>query len=86
VHLYAPVWSGVPYRFAKPVSDYEQAFEKAIPTGDAPFFAANCILNYLYGQMEGKQTSGVTGPITFGEIGHQLLNQTLVQLKIHDLG
>ena len=44
-------------------------------------FSCNCILNYLYGGLEGKHTGSVYGPITFGEIAHLLLNQTLVQLK-----
>jgi len=48
-------------------------------------FACNCILNYLYGKLEGKKTGDITGPITFGEIAHQLLNQTMVRLYLHDM-
>ncbi|WP_340301592.1 DUF6976 family protein [Roseobacter sp. HKCCD5988] len=29
-------------------------------------YSCNCILNYLYGEMEGKSVSGFTGPMTFG--------------------
>ncbi|MGV8838548.1 DUF6976 family protein [Cellvibrio sp.] len=32
--------------------------------------------------MEGKKTRDLTGPITFGEVAYQLLNQTLVYLSI----
>jgi hypothetical protein len=86
VELFAPVFPGVDYRFAKPVADYEQAFGKIIATEDSdPDFACNCILNYLYGKLEGKRTGHVTGPITFGEIAHQLLNQTMVRLYLHDI-
>jgi hypothetical protein len=86
VRFYAPVFPGVKYRFAEPVPDYAAAFAKALPHGDDSLFSCNCILNYLYGGLEGKHTGSVYGPVTFGEIAHLLLNQTLVQLKIHDAG
>jgi hypothetical protein len=86
VDLYAPVFPGVDYHFAKSVEDYAGAFGKAIPTEeDKPAFACNCILNFLYGKLEGKTTGRITGPITFGEIAHLLLNQTMVQLHLRDL-
>ncbi len=86
VDLYAPVFPGVDYHFAKPVEDYAAAFSKAITAeDDEPAFACNCILNYLYGKLEGKTTGRITGPITFGEIAHLLLNQTMVQLYLRDL-
>src|SRR6266702_4870896 len=85
VHLYAPVFRGIKYYFAEPVGDYAQAFAAAIPNDDEqPIFSCNCILNYVYGKLEGHRTGQVTGPITFGEIAHQLLNQTMVQLKIRN--
>jgi len=85
VNLYAPVFHGIEYRIAAPVSDYARAFREAVgePHGDAAF-ACNCILNYMYGELEGKPIGHVTGPITFGEIAYQLLNQTLVCLSIVD--
>ena len=87
VDFYAPVFPGVDYHFAKPVGDYETAFAEQIAAADCHAdFACNCILNYLYGHLEGKRTGGITGPITFGEIAHQLLNQTLVQLHLRDIG
>jgi hypothetical protein len=86
VRFYAPVFPGVTYRFAEPVPDYAEAFAKALPKGDDSLFSCNCILNYLYGELEGKHTGEVFGPITFGEIAHLLLNQTLVQLKIQNIG
>jgi hypothetical protein len=85
VKFYAPVFPGVEYRLARPVPDYVAAFESAIRQhrGDAAF-SCGCILNYLYAELEGKRTS-FTGPVTFGEIAHQLLNQTLVRLLIQDV-
>ena len=86
VRFYAPVFPGVDYRFAKPVENYERAFAQAAAGDGSPDFACNCILNFLYGRLEGKKTGGITGPITFGEIAHQLLNQTLVKLYLRDVG
>jgi hypothetical protein len=83
VDFYAPVFPGQVYRIAAPVDDYVTAFQAAIPSGiDGLTFSCNCILNYLYSNLEGRRTEGVTGPITFGEIAYQLLNQTLVYLSI----
>jgi hypothetical protein len=83
VALYAPVFKGVQYRIAEPVPDYVASFSASMPPGSVnPAFACNCILNYLYAGLEGKKTGSVTGPITFGEIAYQLLNQTLAYLEI----
>jgi hypothetical protein len=85
-YLYAPVFPGVDYHFAKPVEDYASAFRKGIAAEEnKPVFACNCILNFLYGKLEGKTTGRITGPITFGEIAHLLLNQTMVQLHLRDI-
>ena len=82
VNFYAPVFKDMEYRFAKPVGDYVSEFTKMLPVGAAPAFACNCILNFLYSELEGKQTRSMEGPVTFGEIAYQLLNQTLVYLEI----
>jgi len=54
-----------------PVSpNYAKAFEShvaACNTSNAVFIC-NCILNYLYGELEGKRTGSFSGPITFREI------------------
>jgi hypothetical protein len=85
VALYAPAFSGIEYKLAAPVGDYVGEFESHLPAGGvAPTFSCNCILNFLYSELEGKRTGDVVGPITFGEIAYQLLNQTLVYLTIHD--
>jgi len=84
VSFYAPVFKGLEYRIAKPVDDYSKAFSEKLPKVDDLIFSCNCILNYLYGELEGKSV-GFSGPITFGEIGYQLLNQTLTYLVIDDM-
>jgi len=85
VDFYAPVFPGVSYRIAAPVADYVNGFLAALPKLDTSVtFSCNCILNFLYSNLEGKRTANITGPITFGEIGYQLLNQTLVYLTINE--
>jgi len=84
VVLYAPVFPGVDYRFAKPVENYAAAFRARLETQDSAgvAFSCNCILNFVFGELEGKAIGGVEGPVTFGEIAYQLLNQTLVAVRI----
>jgi hypothetical protein len=84
VNLYAPVFADVVYRFAKPVENYIDSFNKNLPKADSDkiAFSCNCILNYLYSELEGKKTGSITGPITFGEVAYQLMNQTLVYLTL----
>ncbi len=90
VKFYAPVFSGIRYKHARPVTDYVKVFndrlskECAIDSNRVAF-SCNCILNYLYSELEGKKTDPFTGPVTFGEIAYQLLNQTLVYLEIMDV-
>jgi len=46
-----------------------------------PVFTCNCILNYIYGELEGRQLPGPRGPMTFGEVAYQVLNQTMAYLQ-----
>uniref|UniRef100_UPI00165F4D51 DUF6976 family protein n=1 Tax=Teredinibacter waterburyi TaxID=1500538 RepID=UPI00165F4D51 len=87
VNLYAPVFSDVDYYFAKPVDNYVEEFNTALPAEDTDnvAFCCNCILNFLYSELEGKKTGKLTGPITFGEVGYQLLNQTMVYLTLESV-
>lgn len=84
VAMYAPTFAGIDYRFAKPVGNYAAAFKEKIAeqNADGLVLSCNCILNFLFGELEGKAIGGVAGPITFGEIAYQLLNQTMVVVRI----
>jgi len=84
VDFYAPVFAGKEYHFAHAVSNYEESFNEYLQEFKdiKPVFSCNCILNYLYGELEGKATPPFAGPVTFGEIAYQLLNQTLVYAEI----
>lgn len=86
VTLYAPVYPGVDYHFAQPLGDYAATFETRLSAweGAGTVWSCNCILNFLFGNLEGKSIGSSAGPVTFGEIAYQLLNQTLVRLRIVD--
>lgn len=85
VKFYAPVVAGVEYRLANALGSYSQAFAEGAGDAGAGQYSCNCILNYLYGELEGQRTGNFTGPVTFGEIAYILLNQTLVRLDISDV-
>jgi hypothetical protein len=90
VKFYAPVFTGIRYKHARPLADYRTAFQARVEeegsvAEERVIFSCNCILNYLYSELEGKKTEPFAGPVTFGEIAYQLLNQTLVFLEIHDI-
>ena len=87
VRFYAPVFAGVSYKHARPLHDYVQQFTAMLPLhlSKHPAFSCNCILNYLYSELEGKRMGKITGPATFGEVVYQLLNQTMAYLTITDI-
>jgi len=84
VHLYAPVFKGIKYRMAKTITNYVDLFNKRLAEhkDTKAEFSCNCILNFLYGELENKKIEAFAGPITFGEIAYQLVNQTLVYLTV----
>lgn len=82
VEFYAPVLRGTEYRFAESPGEYATAFAERVGTSSGNVASCNCILNYIYGDLEGKLTGGYVGPATFGEIAYILLNQTLVKLAL----
>jgi hypothetical protein len=85
VNLYAPVFPGIEYKIADPIQNYESDFSKELSKSTInPLVSCNCILNYLYANLEGKKTGHIVGPMTFGEIAYMLLNQTMVYLTIEN--
>lgn len=83
VTFYAPVFPDVDYHVAAPIDDYPAAFRAELDRkhSDDTIWSCNCILNFLFGDLEGRSVGGVAGPVTFGEIAYQLLNQTMVRLR-----
>jgi hypothetical protein len=87
VRLYAPVFEDVEYRLAEPIANLAEFFGKEFAARKLkPAFSCNCILNFLYAELEGKRTGDATGPITFGEIAYIQLNQTLVYVTFERKG
>lgn len=85
VRFYAPVVTGVDYKLAVPVTDYKTDLAAHIAEKPIePLFGCNCILNYLYGGLEGQTGIPIPGPATFGEVAYMLLNQTLVYLDVRN--
>lgn len=85
VRLYAPVVKGIEYKLSRPIHDYEKEFAEELARHNIkPAFTCNCILNFLYANLEGKKSGDIVGPITFGEIAYILLNQTMVYLAFQD--
>ena len=84
VSFFAPVFRNIDYRFAVDVGDYAEKFKTTIDAAGAkePVFSCNCILNFLHGNLGGKKIPPYSGPVTFGEVAYQLLNQTLVYCEI----
>ncbi|MDE0472290.1 MAG: hypothetical protein OXH57_10155 [Ekhidna sp.] len=81
--FYVPVSPDYKYQISKPLSDYEEKFEKKYKTIKKQIhFRCNCILNYLFAKLEGEKTGDVTGFITFGEIAYLILNQTMAYLTL----
>jgi hypothetical protein len=85
VYFYAPLSAGVRYHFAKTIDDYVHAFRTKLDDLANPdsIFACNCVLNFLYGELEDQDLGTLYGPVTFGEIAWQSINQTLVYLRVN---
>jgi hypothetical protein len=83
VEFYAPVFPALDYQIATRLSAEDALLQttRFLPD-NAITFSCNCILNFLYDELEGKPCGPLNGPMTFGEIGYQLLNQTQVYLSI----
>jgi hypothetical protein len=84
INFYAPVFSGVEYRHAKPVGNYIEQFIKSTSgaLGVQFIVSCNCLLNYVYSGFKSSEALYTSGPFTFGEIAYQLLNQTMIYLRI----
>lgn len=84
VLFYAPVFPGIQYKMSKKVGNYIEEFAAHINKlgVDTPVFCCNCIVNFFYGELEGKGAGSFCGPISFGEIAYQILNQTLVYVTV----
>ena len=85
VSFYGPVFTDTVYKFSLPIDNYIGRFNEKIESMTQQYqFSCNCILNYLYGNLRDAETKLFGGPVVFGEIGYNLLNQTLTNLVIDE--
>lgn len=88
VKFYTPLFRGISYRIAKPISDYRKAFLEKLPMIDrqSEICSFDCVLNYLllHG-LSSDRNDLLIAPTTFGEVAYQLLNQTLVYMTIRNI-
>lgn len=85
VVFYSPVFENETYYLANVIDDYYELFQKKLKKENLNIpYSVICVSYYLLGNLENKkiQTEGV---FTFGEIGYQLLNQTVVFLIIDEV-
>lgn len=87
VNFFAPVFKNVKYKYAKPCINNINEFSSPLTTNKSEdiVFSCNCILNYLSLSDTEKERSKITGPVSFGEIAYQLLNQTFVYVELKNL-
>ena len=85
VTFFAPVFEDETYRLAMPIENYFEEFNKRliIKNDELIHYSLICVSYYLLGGLEGKKLP-ITGAFTFGEIGYQILNQTIVYLTIKE--
>ena len=87
VKFYAPVFSSVEYKLAKPIDDYMGQFieQTSSELGEEIIFSCNCVLNYIHSNLEKSNAFYTSGLSAYGEIAYQVLNQTMVYLRIINL-
>jgi len=87
VEFYAPVFSHLNYKHARPVTNYNSKLKAQLPIGlkQQMVFACSCILNQRYPGQKIELPPVMTGPVSYGEIAYLLLNQTMVYVRIIDV-
>ena len=81
VLLSAPVFEHVEYRVAK-INDL---LPEPDLNSDNITFSVTCVINYLQPEFCKKYMKKMNGPVVFGEIVYQLVNQTTVYVTIGDV-
>ncbi len=81
VYLYAPVFKGIEYQHSE--IDL-QASELELSGGEI-VYSMSCILNFQHPELCDTYIEKMNGPVTFGEIAYQLVNQTTVYLTIGNI-
>ncbi len=78
VYLSAPVFESVDYRFA----EIDLSVSEPELINDQIVFSITCITNFLQPKLCEKYLKKMHGPVVFGEIAYQLVNQTTVYVTV----
>jgi len=83
VTFFSPLFKDIKYYLANPIEDYYLKFNQMLDKVETSNVAYStiCVSYFGLAKLENRKLK-MTGPFTFGEIGYNLLNQTLVFLKI----
>lgn len=79
--FFSPAYENDLYYLVKPNSNYLRAFNDALKTKSDVIACFSCTSYFLLGDFEYRSIN-YNGVYTFGEIGYQLLNKTIVTLEI----
>jgi hypothetical protein len=83
VKFFAPVFHGVPYKFAKPVANLASRLRGSLPVDGADVvFGCVCMGNFMDGALAGYAENHFEGPVSYGEIAHIMTNQCVVRLRV----
>ncbi|MDR1156664.1 MAG: hypothetical protein LBL04_18320 [Bacteroidales bacterium] len=81
VYTYAPLFKGVEYHF----SEANRQAPGLVLSGGDIIYSMSCIRNFQRPELCGTYIEKMNGPVTFGEIAYQLVNQTTVYLTVGEL-
>jgi hypothetical protein len=77
----APVFRSLEYRIA----EIDQSIVEPSLISDRIVFSVTCIGNYLQPDVCAQYLKKMNGPVVYGEIAYQLVNQTTVYVTIGDV-
>jgi hypothetical protein len=80
VYVSAPVFPSVDYRIA----EIDQNISEPALISEHIIFSATCIGNFIQPDICAQYLKKMNGPVVYGEIAYQLLNQTTIYVTIGD--
>ncbi|MDR0714059.1 MAG: hypothetical protein LBF89_07375 [Bacteroidales bacterium] len=81
VYLSAPVFQSVNYRIA----EIDPKITEPTLTDEKILFSATCIGNFIQPNICAQYLRKMHGPVVYGEIAYQMLNQTTIYLTVDDI-
>ncbi len=80
-YLSASVFESIDYRFA----EIDPSVSEPTLIDDRIVFSATCITNFLQPELCRKYMKKLHGPVVYGEIAYQLVNQTTMYVTVDDV-